>query len=46
LLEEQHVWAVQGSGFGCGGHIRVVTLPPLEIIDRACDGIAKMMKTG
>jgi len=43
LLETQHVWAVQGTGFGCSGHLRIVTLPDMGVLDAACAGIAKMM---
>jgi len=46
LLEEQKVWAVQGSGFGCGGHLRIVTLPPIETLEAACSGIERMMGKG
>lgn len=44
LLEKEKVWAVQGSGFGMGGHLRFVTLPTTDVLDAACDGIARMMK--
>lgn len=44
LLEKEHVWAVQGSGFGVGGHLRIVTLPPIETLETACAGIARLMK--
>lgn len=44
LLEEQKVWAVQGSGFGAEGHLRIVTLPPTETLEAACAGIEKLMK--
>ena len=44
LLEREKVWAVQGSGFGLGGHMRLVTLPTLDVIDAACDGIARALK--
>jgi len=43
LLETQHVWAVQGTGFGCSGHLRIVTLPTIDVLDAACAGIAKMI---
>ncbi|VVC72232.1 (5-formylfuran-3-yl)methyl phosphate transaminase [uncultured archaeon] len=44
LLEREKVWAVQGAGFGREGFIRVVALPEIPVIDKACDGIARMMK--
>lgn len=44
LLEKEKVWAVQGSGFGVEGHIRIVTLPPIETLEQAAHGIERMMK--
>lgn len=46
LLEEEHVWAVHGSGFGVGGHIRIVTLGHTEVLEKACAGIERLMKAG
>lgn len=46
LLENEKVWAVHGSGFGLGGHIRMVTLPEEKVLDSACEGIARMMRNG
>jgi len=44
LLEKERVWAVQGSGFGSPGHLRIVTLPHKQVLDRAVDGISALLK--
>jgi len=44
LLEKEKVWAVQGSGFGSEGHLRIVTLPTIDVLEEACAGIERMMK--
>jgi len=44
LLEKEKVWAVQGSGFGLGSHMRIVTLPAIDVLESACAGIERMMK--
>jgi len=46
LLKNYFVFVVYGSGFGSYGskHIRIVTLPPIEIIDEAMERISVFMK--
>lgn len=45
LLKKYHVFVVYGSGFGLYGssHIRIVTLPPAEVIDEAMERISRFM---
>ena len=47
LLREYHVFVVYGSGFGeyGRGHIRIVTLPPIDIIDEAMDRISRFINS-
>lgn len=44
LLEEEAVLLTRGSGFGGDGHVRLVALPPKEILESAIDRIDKFCK--
>ncbi len=44
LLEEEGVLLTRGSGFGGENHIRLVALPPKEILESAIDKIDKFCK--
>ena len=37
FLEKELVQLTSGSGFGCPSHLRIVALPPKEILDYAMD---------
>ncbi|MCL4372417.1 aminotransferase class I/II-fold pyridoxal phosphate-dependent enzyme [Candidatus Marsarchaeota archaeon] len=44
LLEEEHVMLSRGSGFGADSHVRVVALPPKNILDYAMNKINRFCK--
>ena len=46
LLREEGVFIVNGSGFGSmgTGHVRIVTLPPEEVISEAMDKISRFLE--
>ena len=37
FLKEEHVMLSRGSGFGADSHVRVVALPPKDILEYAMD---------
>ncbi|MGC8587084.1 MAG: aminotransferase class I/II-fold pyridoxal phosphate-dependent enzyme [Candidatus Micrarchaeia archaeon] len=44
LLEEEGVQLTRGSGFGEGGHARIVALPPREILEEAVEKMDSFAK--
>jgi aspartate/methionine/tyrosine aminotransferase len=44
LLVEENVQVTRGSGFGAENHIRIVSLPPKEILEYAIRKIDKFLQ--